>query len=257
MAVGETLQSFLPSSSVKSMRNSQSGAPVFGKDGLSGILVDALPARVTPKDTVRIKLGTGKMIEVPADMLVLGSDGSYLMPIGPEDLIQPGLQSERQQEDVNDRPATTVEEVVPVLAEELVIDKKRVPTGGVRINRRLIEHDETVELPLLKEHVDVRRIVVDREVDGPLPIRREGETIVIPVVEEVLVVEKRYRLKEEIHVSRMVREELHREQVTVRRQEAEVEQFDAQGRTRSIPIESPPVRQPARRRPRKSILGEL
>src|SRR5688572_3270699 len=142
------------------------------------------------------------------------------------------------------------EEVVPVIAEEVVVEKKPVQTGAVRVNRRLLEHDETVEVPLRKEHLDVRRVVVDCDVDGPLPVRRDRETIIIPIVEEVLVVEKRYRLKEEIHISRTVQQELHKEQVTVRRQEAQIEQLDAEGRSRTV---EPPAAK-RERRPRKSFL---
>jgi uncharacterized protein (TIGR02271 family) len=98
-----------------------------------------------------------------------------------------------------------------------------VATGGVRVRRRVYEHDEIVETPLLKEHVDVKRVVIDQEVDGPMAVRREGNTTIIPIVEEVLVVQKQYRLKEEIHVTRTLREEQHRETVTLHRQEAEIE----------------------------------
>jgi uncharacterized protein (TIGR02271 family) len=238
------------------MRDSQAGAPVIGQNGLSGVLVDPLPSRRTPDDTVRINLSSGRVIEVPADMLVPGSDGTYWIPMGPEDVKSANLQSGSVPRTSRSPEAAhrTEENVVPVVAEELVIDKKRVQTGAIRVNRRIIEHDETIELPLVKEHLDVRRVVIDREVDGPLPIRREGDTTIIPIVEEVLVVEKRYRLKEEIFVSRTVREEVHREQVTVRRQEAQIEHLDKEGRPHSVTAESPARER--RRRPRKSILGE-
>jgi uncharacterized protein (TIGR02271 family) len=218
---------------------------VIGKDGLTGVLLDPLPQRPGPRDTVRIRLADGRVFPVPADIVVAGSDGTYLIPAGLDDLDTPAAP-----------PASSTEEsVIPVLVEELVVGKKAVPTGGVRVNRRVLEHDETVEVPLLREHVDVRRVLIDREVDGPLPIRREGETTIIPVVEEILVVEKRYRLKEEIHVSRTVSEEIHREQVTVRHQQADVEQLDEHGRGRVVqPVEA--TRAPEPRRPRKSILGD-
>jgi uncharacterized protein (TIGR02271 family) len=238
------------------MRDSPKAAPVVGKNGLTGVLVDPLSSRLTPNDTARIRLTDGRVIEVPADMLVLGSDGTYLIPVGPSDVQPADLPGESVSPGSMSRQAggSAVENVVPVLAEELVVDKKRVQTGGVRVHRRVLEHDETVELPLLKEHVDVRREIVDRDVDGPLPIRREGNTTIIPIVEEVLVVEKRYRLREEIYVTRAVREEIHREQVTVRRQEAEIEQLDGEGRTHPRPNQ--PTTRERRRRPRKSILGE-
>jgi uncharacterized protein (TIGR02271 family) len=228
------------------MNNSEPGVPVIGKNGLSGVAVGALPTRFKADDTVRIRLGTGALIEVPADVLVMGSDGTILIPFGPEDLEMQSPRAPVQNKSMPQTSASTEDRIVPVLAEELVIDKKRVQTGGVRVRRRVVEHEETIELPLVREHVDVRRVVIDREVDGPLPVRREGETTIIPVVEEVLVFEKRYRLKEEIHVIRTSREEIHREEVTVRRQEAEIERLDADGG--SHVIRSPEV-QSAREAP--------
>ncbi len=215
---------------------------VLGKDGLTGVLLDPVPPQVTGSETVRVRLADGRVIPVPADILVVASDGSFLIPLGLADIDTESEAAAPMQQ----------EQIIPVLAEELVVEKKPVPTGGVRVNRRVVEHDETVELPLRKEHLDVRRVMVDREVDGLLPVRREGETTIIPIVEEVLVVEKRYRLKEEIHVTRTVRQELHTERVTLQRQEANVEQFDAEGRTRVV---QPPEARPERR-PRKSILGD-
>jgi stress response protein YsnF len=53
-------------------------------------------------------------------------------------------------------------------------------------------------------------------------IREEGETIVVPVVEEVLVVERRLVLKEEVRIRRVRSTERHQERVTLRRQEAAV-----------------------------------
>jgi len=213
------------------MNNSEPGVPVIGKNGLSGVTVDALPTRFKADDTVRIRLDTGALIEVPADVLVMGSDGTILIPFGPEDLETPSARApiRDKSKPQTSASASTDERIVPVLAEELVIDKRRVQTGGVRVHRRVVEHEETIELPLVQEHVDVRRVVIDREVDGPLPVRREGETTIVPVVEEVLVFEKRYRLKEEIHVTRSSREEIHREKVAVRRQEAEIQRLDADG----------------------------
>jgi uncharacterized protein (TIGR02271 family) len=148
--------------------------------------------------------------------------------------------------------------VVPVLSEELEIDRKAVPKGGIRVHRRVIEHEEDIELPLRREHVDVRRVVIDREVDGPLPVRREGGVTIIPVVEEVLVTQKRFRLKEEIHISKTVRKEPHVERVTLKRQEAEIEEVDSRGRSRPVKVtaeQRTPGPTPGRVR-RRSILDK-
>jgi uncharacterized protein (TIGR02271 family) len=222
---------------------------VIGKEGLQGVLIDPLPPRPSANDTVRIRLDAGDVVPVPADSVVVGSDGTYLIPFGPSDFTPPAQSSESD--------PVHHEGVIPVLAEELVVDKKPVTTGGVRVTRRILEHDETVEVPLLKERLDVRRVVVGREVEGPQSVRREGETTIIPIVEEEVVVHKRYWLKEEIYITRNVTEEIHRERVTVRRQEPEIEHLDPDGRVRDAgPAREPEPAARAPRRKRRSILGE-
>lgn len=219
---------------------------VVGRNGLHGTVLDPPPS--ANNDTARVRIEPeGRVIELPASMLSKKEDGSYEVPLGPSDI-------ERD------------ETVVPVLAEELDVQKRQVPTGGVRVHRRTVEHDETVELPLLREHVDVRHVVVNRLVDGPMPVRKEGDTTIVPVVEEELVIQKRFVLKEEIHVTRTMTEETRQKNVTLRRQEAVIEHLDAEGRpTAARRQEEPPppprpvqreAEPPPRRQPRRSILGE-
>lgn len=134
-------------------------------------------------------------------------------------------------QDTKTIPVTQAEEIViPVIAEELIVDKREVATGGVRVHKFVQEHEEVVSMPLLQEHVDVRRVIIGRDVDGPMPIRYEGQTTIIPLVEEVFVVEKRMRLKEEIHITRTMREETTQHRVVLQREEAKVERLDAHGR---------------------------
>jgi stress response protein YsnF len=59
-------------------------------------------------------------------------------------------------------------------------------------------------------------------------VRYEGDTMIVSIMEEVLVVEKRWMLKEEIHL-RQRRVERHQPQrVTLRREEALVEHINLQ-----------------------------
>jgi stress response protein YsnF len=67
--------------------------------------------------------------------------------------------------------------------------------------------------------VEVERVPVDRPVDAMPSIRQEGEVTIIPVVEEVLKVERCLVLKEEVHIRRVKTTERHQEQVTLRKQE--------------------------------------
>jgi uncharacterized protein (TIGR02271 family) len=144
--------------------------------------------------------------------------------------LQPGGTWYLRTENAAVAEKSSAETVVPVIAEELDISKSKRPTGAVRVEKQAVQHDETVSMPLTRERAEVKRVIVDRPVDGPLPVRREGDTIIMPVVEEVAVVEKRMILKEEIHVTRRRSTEQHDETVTLRREEADVRRTDASGR---------------------------
>jgi stress response protein YsnF len=73
------------------------------------------------------------------------------------------------------------EEAIPVISEELVIDKRPVATSGVRVHKHVDEHIETVDMPLAREEVDVRRVVINRVVDEIPPTREDGDLLIIPV----------------------------------------------------------------------------
>ena len=115
------------------------------------------------------------------------------------------------------------EAVVPVVEETAVVRKERVVTDTVRLRKRVREHEEVLDVPLQTEAIEVERVPVDRWVEGPVAVRREGDTTVYPVVEEVLVVEKRLRLVEEVRVTRRRATRHAREQVVLRREEIVVE----------------------------------
>jgi uncharacterized protein (TIGR02271 family) len=119
--------------------------------------------------------------------------------------------------------------VVPVVNEELHADAVPVQTGGVRVTKHIEGHDEILEQELRKGRVEVKRVKTDRVVDGPQPIQRFGNTLVVPVVSEVLHVEKRWVLTEEIHLTQIEERETTQETVRVNREQAEVERFDKTG----------------------------
>jgi stress response protein YsnF len=77
-----------------------------------------------------------------------------------------------------------------------------------------------------REIVEVTRVPIDRMVETAPEIRTEGDVTILPVVEEVLVVEKRLVLKEEVHIRRRVTTETAEVPVTLRKQRVEVERID-------------------------------
>jgi uncharacterized protein (TIGR02271 family) len=72
-------------------------------------------------------------------------------------------------------------------------------------------------------------VLINRVVDASVPVRYEDDTMIVPIMEEVLVVEKRLVLKEELYI-RKRRVETHRpQQVMLRSEEVRVERLEATG----------------------------
>jgi stress response protein YsnF len=53
------------------------------------------------------------------------------------------------------------------------------------------------------EQVEIERVAINRVIDEPVSIRHEGDTTIIPLLEEVLVIEKRLVLREEVHIKKL------------------------------------------------------
>ena len=126
-------------------------------------------------------------------------------------------------------PAVEGTVTIPVHQEELHIDKRTVDTGrGVRISTSVTERPCQVDEILRHDEVEVTHVPVNRMVAaGEVPVSRyEGDTLIIPIIEEVLVVERHLRIKEEIHVTKVKRETLHTETVFLKSEEVRVERFD-------------------------------
>src|SRR3569832_254581 len=115
------------------------------------------------------------------------------------------------------------EAVVPVVEETAVVRKERVVTETVRLRKRVREDEEGLDVPGQAEAIEVERVPVGRWLDAPAEVRRGGDTTVYPVVEEVLVAEKRLRLVEEVRVTRRQTTHNVRKQIGLRREEIVVD----------------------------------
>jgi uncharacterized protein (TIGR02271 family) len=120
-------------------------------------------------------------------------------------------------------------EVVPLLQEDLHVDKRSVVTGKVRVRSVIDIVEDVARAALTEEHVDVTRVPVDREVETAPSVRTEGDVTIIPVIEEILVVEKRLVLKEELHIRRRISRDDVEVPVTLRKQRAVIERLTADG----------------------------
>jgi uncharacterized protein (TIGR02271 family) len=116
--------------------------------------------------------------------------------------------------------------VLPLHGEALTVTRRKVETGRVHISTVTTTHDALVDELLAREQVEIERIPVGRVVETPPTVRNEGYTTIIPVVEDVVFVEKRIFLKEEVHIRRVRRTEHHRETVVLREQEAVIKRSE-------------------------------
>jgi uncharacterized protein (TIGR02271 family) len=120
-----------------------------------------------------------------------------------------------------------VEEVVIPLAEESAsVSKREVETGQVRV--ALSTDIETViaRETLRGSKIEIERVPVNRALPDGEPVpqsRQEGDTLVIPVVEEQAVVVKRLVVTEEVRLRFMTAETPFEEKVSVRRQRATID----------------------------------
>jgi stress response protein YsnF len=120
---------------------------------------------------------------------------------------------------------------IPVVREEPVVRKRSVETGnGVRIAKTVAQREYLVDEMLAKDDVLIERVDVGRVVDAAdLPgIRYEGATMIVPVLEEILVAEKRTILKEELRITSTRRHVREQQRVALRSEEVSVDPFEGQ-----------------------------
>jgi len=119
--------------------------------------------------------------------------------------------------------------VIPVAREELGVDKRTVETGRIVVCKTVTTGSEKVEVPLAHDEIDIERVAIDRVVEQLPEQRYEGDVLVIPVLEEVVVVKKQWVLKEELRLRKRSVQTTQEETVALRTEHVEV------GRTKAKP----------------------
>jgi uncharacterized protein (TIGR02271 family) len=144
--------------------------------------------------------------------------------------------------------AATEPGVLRLYAEDATVSRQTVETGRVRVARVTHVRDQLVDELLARTNVEVERVPVDRVIDAIPAVKEEGDLLVVPVVEETVVVERRLVLKEELHIRRVRTTERYRDTVKLRYQTAEITRIPAQKPT----TDGEPVAGPARPNPEDS-----
>ena len=118
---------------------------------------------------------------------------------------------------------------IPLVEETATLAIRERVTGRTRVSTRTETVAEDVAATLESQHVEVTRVPVGRDLDPeePVPLpREEAGTTIVPVLEEVLVVEKRLRLVEEVRIRRVTEVEDVHVPVALRRQVVDIERDD-------------------------------
>ncbi len=180
---------------------------VIFEDGTRGVLMSS-PLPAAPNGMVEVVLDDGQRLLVQFDVLVPQEEGSYRVSAHPSGFSS-GQNAAAEDEIVD-------VQVIPLAEETMTVGKREVETGRVRFRTEVTERTETVDQPLLRTEVSTRRVEVNQFVDTAPAVRYEGDTMIVPILEEVLVVEKRLRVKEEVYITQAQTEHHEPQTVTLR-----------------------------------------
>jgi uncharacterized protein (TIGR02271 family) len=190
---------------------------VVCEDGQRGIVVQRTTVE-NGKPQVVIALEDGRRLVVPEDLLAARDDGTQFLPLSAVALTSA----------VGPRGTMDDPLIIPVVAEKLNVEKRKIARGIVRIHMRVETREELVDEPLIREDVDIEHVAIDRLVDGDIPqARHEGDVLIIPILEEALVVEKRLVLREELRITKRRTTVSQPQPVTLRREVVEIERTAA------------------------------
>lgn len=149
---------------------------VFDDRGYVGELSAPLKP-MDPGGRKKIRLEDGREIEVGAEDLKVRPDGSFQLRAG------------------RITPPSATPAPSPAMSQPSAMSQPQAAdtiqaSSPVKLGDDFYEHDYQIE-----------RVAIGRVLDGPVTQRQEGDTLILPVVEEVLVWEKKMILKEEIRVT--------------------------------------------------------
>lgn len=125
-------------------------------------------------------------------------------------------------------PVSSEVEKIELLEEVLRVAKRTVERGHVRVSVLTDTTEQQVLETLHSRRIGVERVAVGRQLaagETAPQSRIEGNLLIVPMVEEILVVEKRLVLREELHIQIAWDQQKVEQTVSLRRQRAEVEEL--------------------------------
>lgn len=191
--------------------SSSSAVPLSSPSG--NILVVGSGSIDTENPYTELWMPDGQVVRVPT---------SLLSPSAATDTV-PGTVPPLSAKDAFDATLESENEVIPLVEERLLVTKRTVATGKVRLLKSVQTYQEALDEPLAVRTFDIDRVVLNQVVDEAPGVRQEGDTTVYPVVEERMVLTKQLVLREEVRVTRRDSERRDTQVVTLRREHFSVE----------------------------------
>jgi stress response protein YsnF len=180
--------------------------PVMTPEGAKGTIFRR--ARFLDRDERSIvRLEDGREFEVNSSEVQVRPDGTFLLnsspPRAPETAPNGGAThreaaSSREQAAAREHMAAREQ----IAAREQMAAREQTSAREQEYHRAGPDGTVDVDVPVYSEEAGVERVPVNRLVETEPQTRQEGDVTIIPIIEEVLVVEKRLLLKEEIHIRR-------------------------------------------------------
>jgi uncharacterized protein (TIGR02271 family) len=165
------------------------------------------PFSAGPTDASDTSLSDRPTTRLPtADHATVGADGS-------RDIVDVSAVLDRGDKEYR----------LPLVEERLSVSTRAIDLGEIDVHKTVESVEETWYEPVTHEEVQVERVPVRRNVAAPEQPREEGEWLVIPVMEEVIVVQKQLVVVEEIRIRKQLVTEQQEIRETVRRERASVE----------------------------------
>ncbi len=181
------------------------GATVSTREGRLGILKEVitnsqngdlmylLVQSAAGNDTLSIPAGLIEQGSGPNNIFLRGTANEIYQQNFPPGAFPPDALQFLQ----NDQEAR-----IPLHEERIKVGVRPVELGEFRVNKTVENIPETIHVPVVHDEIDIQRVPINQPLEQPLEPRYEGETLIIPVMEEVIVVQKRLILVEEIRITK-------------------------------------------------------
>lgn len=199
---------------------------IVDKNGLEGTAIEETALPTDPESRLLVRFENGEQVIVPRELLTRQQDGRYHLAVSIEELLAnqevSGPTDTFYSKSIAPSADATEEIVVPITEEQVSVQKRVFETGKVEIRKTVHERTELVDLPVHIDEVEIERVPVNRLVDEPVPVRQEGDTTILPLLEEVLVIEKRLVLREEVHIKKLQKEVHNPQEMQLREERVEI-----------------------------------